>query len=294
MLLTWSDRGAGPPVSRGSRPAGDRGPVMRLLSLPESRERYDRARVLTTEAGFEVARGLVEEMRRVIPDVALSALAIPDPSDHEQVFHALEPVTASLRGDSDIDVLLSAGTPQMQTLWVILVQAGILSAGMLQVIPAAFVPDPHPRAIRPVHLDIAGFPEIRAMRAELVRLRAEVLRWTALCDDQVDVADLADEIRESARTASAVAGNLGPEVPPGTPGADPTAIPTLAQAVDRAENAVILRAVAASDHNLSRAARLLAIDRNTLKRKLDRFGISRGPGRPGRPRSRPPDRLPET
>jgi DNA-binding NtrC family response regulator len=49
----------------------------------------------------------------------------------------------------------------------------LLRATMLQVIPAAFVPDPHPSPIREVRLDIEGFPEIRAMRDELRRLRAQ-------------------------------------------------------------------------------------------------------------------------
>jgi DNA-binding NtrC family response regulator len=43
---------------------------------------------------------------------------------------------------------------------------------MLQVIPPAFVPDPHPHPIREVRLDIPGFPEIRSLRAEVARLRA--------------------------------------------------------------------------------------------------------------------------
>jgi DNA-binding NtrC family response regulator len=73
-----------------------------------------------------------------------------------------------------VDVLLSSGTPQAQTLWVILVQARMLRARMLQVIPPAFVPVPHPRAIRVVSLDIEGFPEIRQLREEVTRLRAEV------------------------------------------------------------------------------------------------------------------------
>jgi transcriptional regulator with GAF, ATPase, and Fis domain len=71
-----------------------------------------------------------------------------------------------------LDVLLSAGTPQAQTLWVILVQAGTLSGRMLQVIPPQFVPVPHPRAVREVRLDIEGFPAIRALRDEVQRLRA--------------------------------------------------------------------------------------------------------------------------
>ncbi|MGC4122854.1 MAG: sigma 54-interacting transcriptional regulator [Myxococcales bacterium] len=66
-------------------------------------------------------------------------------------------------------MLLSAGTPQAQTLWVILVQAGILRARMLQVIPEVFAP---PSPVREVRLDIEGFPEIRALRDEVRRLRA--------------------------------------------------------------------------------------------------------------------------
>jgi DNA-binding NtrC family response regulator len=169
-LLTWSDRGvAGPrPNHHSPRPADDQGPILRLL---EHRE-YERARILCTPAGRGPAESLVAELRRRIAAVELVELAIDDPSDYEQLFVALGPVVARLDLPS-CDVLLSAGTPQMQTLWVILVEAGLLRATMLQVIPAAFVPDPHPSPIRPVRLDIEGFPKIQAMRDELRRLRAQ-------------------------------------------------------------------------------------------------------------------------
>jgi DNA-binding NtrC family response regulator len=171
-LLTWSDRGvAGPrPAHHTPRPSDDQGPVLRLL---EHRE-YERARILCTPPGREPAESLVAELRRHIAHVELLELAVDDPSDYEQLFVALGP---ALRDDDPgvCDVLLSAGTPQMQTLWVILVEAGLLRATMVQVIPAAFVPDPHPSPIREVRLDIEGFPEIRAMRDELRRLRAQTV-----------------------------------------------------------------------------------------------------------------------
>jgi DNA-binding NtrC family response regulator len=171
-LLTWSDRGVrGPsPSHHGPRPSSDRGPILRLL---EHRE-YERARILCTPAGREGAEDLVEQLRGSIAQLELVELRVEDPSDYEQLFVALGPVVAGFEEAGACDVLLSAGTPQMQTLWVILVEAGLLRATMVQVIPAAFVPDPHPSPIREVRLDIEGFPQIRALQAELRRLRSEV------------------------------------------------------------------------------------------------------------------------
>jgi DNA-binding NtrC family response regulator len=171
-LLTWSDRGvSGPaPTHHNPRPPTDRGPVMRLLDHGEG---WERVVVLAIEAGRTPALGLVHDLRARGCEVELRVLPIDDPSDHAQLFRALGPVVESLASVGSLDVCLSAGTAQMQTLWVILVEAGLLRARMLQVIPAAFVPDPHPHPIREVRLDIEGFPQIRSMREELVRLRAQ-------------------------------------------------------------------------------------------------------------------------
>jgi transcriptional regulator with GAF, ATPase, and Fis domain len=129
-------------------------------------------------------------------------LEVDDPTDHAQLFAALTPIVTELaeRDELQLDVCLSAGTPQMQTLWVILVEAGLLRARMLQVIPAAFVPDPHPHPIRVVRLDIEGFPEIRAMREELVRLRAQARAHGALIGESEPMQLL---LRRLARVARA-------------------------------------------------------------------------------------------
>ena len=176
LLLTWTDRTGATALSHQvTRPAADSGPILRLLEQPESAGRYDSALILTTPRAEPGALVLAEAMRRMVPDVRRAVLPVTDPSDYEQIFAALGPVLAQLPRDGSIDVVLSAGTPQSQTLWVILVQAGLLRARMLQVIPPAFVPDPHPRAVREVHLDFEGFPEVRALRDEVRRLRA---RWS--------------------------------------------------------------------------------------------------------------------
>jgi DNA-binding NtrC family response regulator len=148
--------------------------VLRLLDQDESR--YDVAWVLSIPAGEPLARSLCRSLEARVPAVDLVLVDIDDPSDYARLFRALGPLVARAKAElahAAIDVLLSAGTPQAQTLWVILVQAGLLPARMLQVIPPAFVPVPHPRAVREVRLDVEGFPEIRALRDELARLRAE-------------------------------------------------------------------------------------------------------------------------
>jgi len=178
MLLTWSDRGIdGPaPAHQARRLASDRGPVLRLLDETARRDAYHRAVVLSVPAGLARAHALAGDMAAQVGAVEVRVIGVDDPSDYAALFAALGPLAAELeRGErANVDVLLSSGTPQAQTLWVILVAAKLLRARMLQVIPAAFVPSPHPRAIREVSLDIEGFPEIRVLREEVTRLRAEV------------------------------------------------------------------------------------------------------------------------
>lgn len=180
LLITWSDRGIdGPaPSHHQARAAADRGPVLRLLEHTERRHRYQRALVLTVPRGEARAHGLAADMAEHVASVEVRTLPLEDPSDYAALFAQLSPLVAELSrttqaGGWELDLLLSAGTPQAQTLWVILVKAEMLRARMLQVIPAAFVPKPHPKAIRVVQLDIEGFPEIRALREEVARLRAE-------------------------------------------------------------------------------------------------------------------------
>jgi DNA-binding NtrC family response regulator len=165
LLLTWYDH------RFGRRLGSNDGPILRLLS--HWPDRYDAALLLCTRADRGGANAAAKALRRTIGAVELRPLKLTDPSDHGALFGALQPVLAELP-EAEIDVLLSAGTPQAQTLWVVLVQSGLLDARMLQAIPARFVPDPHPEPIREVVLDIEGFPEIRALRAEVVRLRARV------------------------------------------------------------------------------------------------------------------------
>ncbi|MEM6929284.1 MAG: RNA repair transcriptional activator RtcR family protein, partial [Myxococcota bacterium] len=169
-LWTWSDRGISSRSVEHLRPRGDdRGPVMRLVAHRD--REYERATVLTTPQGEARSQTLVADLETALPHarVGCRVLEVADPSDHRQLFGA---VADAVVGAGRSDIVLSAGTPQAQTIWVILVQAGLLDARMLQVIPPAFVPHPHPHPLREVDLDIDGFPRVVALRSEVERLRA--------------------------------------------------------------------------------------------------------------------------
>ena len=170
LLLTWSEWHAGRPQIPAD--ARDPGPVRRFLAV--SGVPYDAVWLLSTRRDRAAARAFAAELSQWVASVLVETLDVTDPSDHEQLFQALTPLVRALPVDAEVDVLLSSGTPQAQTIWVVLVKAGLLKARMLQVIPAQFVPHPHPEPVREVRLDFDGFPEIRALREEVVRLRARV------------------------------------------------------------------------------------------------------------------------
>jgi DNA-binding NtrC family response regulator len=102
----------------------------------------------------------------------------------------------------------------------------------------------------------AAWAALRAWRwpGNVRELRAEVLRWTVFCTDRVGVDDLSPELRGHRVEARSAEIEAAPR--------------SLAVVVAEAEQAAIAAAMAASGGNLSQAARLLEIDRNTLKRKL--------------------------
>jgi two-component system response regulator AtoC len=196
-LLTWSDRtvtARGEPITRHGEP--DLGPVLRLLE--ETEVEYRHVRLLTSPIGEPPARRLMAEIMARGPAADLRILSITDPTDHGQIFAALHGITEGLPA-LPLDVCLSAGTPQMQTVWVIMVEAGLLPARMLQVIPPAFVPSVHPRFIREVRLDIDGFPEIRALQEEVVRLRAAG-RHRAIVSESPAMNELSRRLQRVARS----------------------------------------------------------------------------------------------
>jgi DNA-binding NtrC family response regulator len=92
-------------------------------------------------------------------------------------------------------------------------------------------------------------------------LRAEVNRWHVFCDQWVRPADLDPKFSTPSASSRGPAATVATTEP-------------LAKAVALAEREAIATALSAAKNNLSRAARILAIDRNTLKRKIRKHEIS--------------------
>ena len=195
------------PAHHTPRPAADRGPVLRLLDQPESR--YDAVWILTIPSGEEPSQGLAAEVKKKGASAVVRTIDVSDPSEYGALFGALGQVAADARRafpapEWSLEVCLSAGTPQAQTLWVILVQAGVLPARMLQVVPAVFVGPGRP-PVRVVRLDFEGFPEIRALRREVHRLREQVKpRATPILGESPPVVELRSRIARVARSDAPV------------------------------------------------------------------------------------------
>ena len=126
VLLTWSDRA---PRRRRGEGGVDEGPILRLLATGDTA--YDVALILSPRADRAGARALAIEAEAFVGRAEVWAVDLPAPTDHAAIFSILQALLPDVPRDAEVDVLLSAGTPQAQTLWVILVQAGLLQARML-------------------------------------------------------------------------------------------------------------------------------------------------------------------
>lgn len=124
------------------RPQGDPGPV---LSLLEAR-RFDSVVLLISGPEYaeraQVIRTVVGE-RDSATKFSLVDIRLESVVDYEELYGTITATLAQLEESIQLSscklyVLLDPGTPQMQTIWFLLVHAGALKARLLQGIPARF------------------------------------------------------------------------------------------------------------------------------------------------------------
>lgn len=167
------------------RDSGDLdGPILTLLKF----ESFNKIYLLYTGADSNYlhrAQHLREEInRRGIPGVvSLVALNITDPTDYESLYLIMHDAGRSIIENQseklDVSVLLSSGTPQMQTCWLLLVQSGQLPAQMLQVIPPEKSASGE-GAVKRITLSLDRFPEIRSPQQVKRLLNVAMSRIEAL------------------------------------------------------------------------------------------------------------------
>lgn len=110
----------------------DPGPVLSILC----ERTFDRVVLLTTGGDYveraNVIRSVAQLRLRSAPTFTLIDVQVNSVVDYEELYQvmttAIQRAEATLEVDAQRFVLLDPGTPQMQTVWVLLVNAGVIQA----------------------------------------------------------------------------------------------------------------------------------------------------------------------
>src|SRR5262249_5490770 len=143
----------------------------RLLDQRESC--YDRALLLTLPGASADAEDLAREMQERVPDVEVRTVDVDDPSNYAALLEQITRLAGELgrslaRERWRIDVLLSAGSPEAQAVWALLVQARVLPARLLQLVPSECVIPPDAPTVREVRFDIGRGRQGRSAQTEVL------------------------------------------------------------------------------------------------------------------------------
>ena len=167
ILLTWV--GAHDPV--GWNPRTQKREAGPILSLLQQRDfdaiylfinvfsEYDDFRRRATEV-FRVCRRDRPRMR-----VSQKPLDIISVTDHRELYRAMNDTCQEILREEGTEgkryyVLLSPGTPQMATVWVLLVQSGLLPATMLITTPPDLLVEGETIRWKEVDLSLPDFPQV--------------------------------------------------------------------------------------------------------------------------------------
>ncbi len=166
VLLTWV--GARDPAWHNPRTKQlEPGPI---LSLLQSR-RFDVVYLLINldsrvDDFRQRATGVLRNCQRHLPSVRVvqKPADLVSVTDYREIFHATNNICQEIiegegRDGRECFVYLSPGTPQMQTVWVLLVQSGLLPARMVEATPPDLVAPGAP-CWREVDLLIPDFPQV--------------------------------------------------------------------------------------------------------------------------------------
>ncbi len=137
-----------------------------ILSLLEKRD-FNRVYLFCTGAEYiERARSVEEIKKESDPSVIFKyiTLDLVSPVDYQEIYSklraAVDRIMESIGHEKpEISILLDPGTPQMQTVWFLLVRGGYLNAKLLQGVPPKFAGGAY--MVREVVLNEDMMPEIK-------------------------------------------------------------------------------------------------------------------------------------
>lgn len=162
ILLSWSGLGREPFTFRSGR--SEPGAHLQLLRDSEYAGVFDRHVLLAVPETLADCEGLVRELVSLPKPVQteIKVLRLADPTDHVEIAYALARFFEKADAgagllDHELYVLLNAGTPQMQSVWITLHTQGLLDFRIIQTSPASLAQRSGSPAAREVELDLAGW-----------------------------------------------------------------------------------------------------------------------------------------
>jgi len=154
------------------------GPVLTLLA----ERSFDVVNIFTTPNSLPNTQQLQREIAKRAGDVRtrIHHLDIPDPTDYEALFlHMSARCREILEEYRDRQpacfIATASGTPQMQTVWFLMAQSGIVPATLLKITPPRFL-RPQQKAVSEINLSLASFPQITPPSPETLDIAATCLR----------------------------------------------------------------------------------------------------------------------
>ena len=271
VLLTWV--GSRDPywTNRRTGKANDPGPILSLLKHRKFDVVYLLFNLYSAHDDYRQRATQVQRYcQRYFPRVVVKQRPIDLVSviDYQEIFrvanHECQAIVREEGAGRDYYVYLSPGTPQMQTVWVLLVQSGLLPATMIDATPEDLLA-PGKRPWRVVDLSLPTFPQVVNP--------GETARVLGILETQN--ANLAAENRRlKAELRLRDAGASAPVDGPIGPGF------RLADYLRAQEQALYVRALEQAKNNAAEAARLLGVEPHTFRAGAARLGVRQRRRRP--------------
>jgi hypothetical protein len=270
ILLTWV--GARDPTWLNPRTRRtEPGPILSLLRYRHCDAVFLLLNPLARADDFASrATGVMRACQRHFPDVRVvqKPVDLISVTDYEEVYQVTNDACQRILAEEGTHdrryfVYLSPGTPQMQTVWILLVQSGLLPAQMLMTTPPDLVA-PGVSPVREVTLSLPRLPQI--VSPDEIERRVGIL--------EVQNRNL---IAENLRLQAELDLLRG-----GTPDAFENGIPAdfrLRDHLMAQERAMFVQALEQANGNAAEAARLLGIEPAAFRARASTLGVRARRGR---------------
>jgi len=154
------------------------GPVLTLLA----ERSFAAVHIFTTPNTLPNAQQLQQEIavRAGNCRTQIHNIDIPDPTDYEALFLRMSGLCREIleeyRDQKPVcSIATASGTPQMQTVWFLLAQSGLVPATLLKITPPRFL-RPGQKAVSEIRLSLESFPRITLPSPETLEIAATYLR----------------------------------------------------------------------------------------------------------------------